>query len=200
MEKVNLPDKQSGTNECNSNLLHLNVLSEIISLLDPNEEEKTSFTKKGIAYDDKSFTISKVSYVNETSLYVSCGDGRKLIIKIISNNNQNSDSNQASVELSVSFSNLGTEFLCFTRNINYDTFSTLSPDSLATILERLSWGYIEKNKDKLFSEEELDFICDTITTKTRKESEMDVYRKRALDCSMKILQETLEGPKKKSSK
>ncbi len=196
MSKINLSNEQSGTSEYNSTLLHLNVFSEVISLLNPKEE--TSFTEKNILYDDKSYTISKNSYAGASCLYVSCSDGRKLVIRMISTTSKSS--NQELIELSVSYSKSGVEFLCFKRDIDYGTFSTLSPDSLATELARLSWSYIEKNKDKLFSEEELDFICDIITKKTRRKSEIDIYRKRALDFSMRILRETLEGPKKRGNK
>ena len=187
-------DKQARTKAYRINLLHLDMITGIIQALIPANE--ISFEHLEGIDGKKNYNISVKSINgNATELTIYCNDGRRLTITLVYTTGIYTtdgfwDAKERNVEITIRFSNLTNNIICFTRNINYDSLLSLTTDKFVDILEGLSWEYIKNHKDIMFSDEELDIIYDAMYS-TPKENLDESLREKSLKLSLNILQETL---------
>lgn len=192
-------NKQVRINKYRINLLHLNILSEIISLLDPCEEDKIEFSENNISFRNKKYDIQSSGSKNASSLSIVCSDGRKLTINIVAIHSNYTDDgywdsklDKKKIDIAISFSKFNSNPLIFTRTISYDEYLSLTTESFVSIIENLTWSYVESCKAILFKEEELDFLYDIISTQNRKPLDENKCKKKIIEFSRNILTETLK--------
>ena len=169
-DKQRRQEKEERTNAYRADLIHLNEIVGIIELISQTETLE-DITLKDLPYNGKAYKISKVNTQDGIEFKVSEPNGKifQIGIKFITEEEPTEDQIEIihKTAFSICFSCNGKSiyFVGKTDGEGYRSLQALTVDELIENLtpksatnNTLSWDYVKKNKDIIFSTEEMKFI------------------------------------------